>query len=152
MFGLREASAWRRAVGAVRPISAPPHHRNRPSHVSPASEIRTSKRLMPGWSRRVKERRRGQSSRIPAVTTASSPLVITADPIGADAPLAPANVGDTATGLAAGRPHHLPIDSGWRPADGQRRGGFKTAAVAARSASSAIIGGACSTRTPLPAR
>ena len=69
-----------------------------------------------------------------------------------DAPSAPANVGDTATGLAAGRPHHLPIDSGWRPADGQRREGFKTAAVAARSASSAIIGGACSTRTPLPAR
>ena len=34
-------------------------------------------------------RRRGQSSRIPAMTPAGSPLVITANPIGADAPSAP---------------------------------------------------------------
>ena len=55
---------------------------------------------------------------------------------GVDAPSAPANVGDTATGwppTLAGRPHHLPIDCGWtqpmdnagfpeRVQDGGRRG------------------------------
>ena len=36
-----------------------------------------------------REGRESQSSRIPAMTTARSPLVVTADPIGADAPRPP---------------------------------------------------------------
>ena len=60
-------------------------------------------------------------------------------------PSAPANVGDTATGwppTLAARPHHLPIDCGWpsRWATPGPREGFRTAAVAASSPSSAIIG------------
>jgi len=63
-----------------------------------------SRASMASWSRlaRVRGAAAGQSSRIPAMTTASSPLVITADPIGADAPSAPAKAWEAAD--PGGRP------------------------------------------------
>ena len=58
VFGLTEASTSRRAAargrgGTGRGRRIHLHHRRRSIHASPASETRTSKRLMPGWSWRA---------------------------------------------------------------------------------------------------